>query len=300
MEKTLLLLSYIVFILYCSGVSQSLSTGTSDSLKTIHTAPASSGDSAHPVAAQKTQDVNQASTGTMIRDTVYMVNESQEKPFRERFRNHLDSFKERGYSASGGPAYGFCAVNMKPVKDLIALDPFLYDKQFNFNEKHNYEMVIMSGGYGYMAFGKGIRIGGGGVHGTIQPYAYYKADSIVTLSIETSFGGFLFEKAGSQKKWNYCGGGLLGGGSIQVSALRGKKTFFTNDFETTDANKKKAHFLLLEAHGGVSYSFFPLFHVGLNVSVPAFISPEGFGGFTGDFYTVNPVVVLKILFGNLG
>ena len=63
----------------------------------------------------------------------------------------------------------------------------------------------------------------------------------------------------------------------------------------------KAEFFVLEAHGACSYTVVPgFFHLGIEASLPAFLSKEGFRGYVNDFYTINPGMKLKFIFGNLG
>lgn len=298
MNKTFQLIPCVVFAVSLTGVSQSISTATPDSANSIHTKTlVASNNSSQPVAAFKPQDVK--STSPLGLDTASQATE--ERTAKSGVKTRLASIKERGRGASGGPAYGFSAINMRPVKNLLSLYPALAGERFDFNRRHQYEMVIVSGGYGYVAIDKGMHIGGGGVHGKLRRDASYMNDSVSTLTVETSFGGFLFERTGSQNKWNYTAGGLLGGGNIQASVCRQISKTALTDFERRNMLQKKADFFLMEAHGGLSYSFFPLFHLGLNVSVPVFISPEGFFDKPGDgFVTLNPMVVFKVMIGTLG
>ena len=247
------------------------------------------------------QTRNDTTITRVIRDTVYVVDKPPAPRFTLRFKDRLALLKEQKKGLSAGPAYGIAVVNIKPVKELLASDPFLRTLNFSFNEKINYETFFLSGGSIFIRFGNDIRLGATGMHGTKQYSSnVYTKDSVINLSIETSFGGFLIERAAARNRWTWYGGCVLGGGSLKAWAQRGTQTSMTNTFQTTDVNKKEANVMVIEAHGGATFSFFPIFHVGISVSAPGFISPEGFGGFTNDFYSVNPVVALKILFGNLG
>lgn len=233
------------------------------------------------------------------KDTVYVLEKSAIKNGDNNFRKRVDDLKKRGYGFAGGPYYGISGINMKPVEKLCEIDPYLKSKTFYFS-KYHYEPFILSGGMGLAGIGNGMRIGGGGAHGSKKlSSAPFQNDSIVILETKVSYGGFIFEKVFQKNKWNIKGGGLIGGGNYNVSVRRSNTVFQEDYFEEND-NTTKARFFCLTPYGGCSYSFFPIFHLGVNISLPVFISTEGFSSATGDFYTMNPALLLKFIFGNLG
>ena len=99
-------------------------------------------------------------------------------------------------------------------------------------------------------------------------------------------------------------GGYLGGGSIQLSTQEFDQNdysaFRSFDDDAEEENRIQAGFGLLEVHGGATYSLTNFFHLGMELTIPVFVSLDGFAPYTTEFVTPNPGINLKIIFGNLG
>jgi hypothetical protein len=156
----------------------------------------------------------------------------------------------------------------------------------------------MSGGTGYIGFGDGFRLGGGGMSGEKQ-FDCRTSDTI-SLTAKISYGGFLVEKALLYNRWNLSIGGMLGGGNINVS-LTESDFYDWNDLDYDDDSEgEKAVFFLFEPHIGLTYTILYFLHIGADITLPTFMSLDKFNSYTDDFITVNPGFHVKLLFGNLG
>ena len=290
--------AYGLLVLAAHSVSATDSTQTGASQKAL-TEQAGS----HSTMVQEDRGNSEQPDDVIVvketKDTVYVLDKAAIKNGNGTIKRKVERFSNKGYGFSGGPFYGLAGINIKPVKTLCGKDPYLRNKRFYFSSYH-FEPVIMSGGAGLAGIGSGIRIGGGGVHGSKKfTSAPFNGDSVITLEVGVSYGGFIFEKVFKRDKWHIKTGGLIGGGSMKVSVRR-SNTVFSDDYLDDDDKKTTAGFFCLNPYGGCSYSFFPIFHVGVDISLPVFLSTEGFSSAAGDFYTVNPGILFKFIFGNLG
>ncbi|MBN1984294.1 MAG: hypothetical protein JW795_22405 [Chitinivibrionales bacterium] len=217
----------------------------------------------------------------------------------DNIKEKVQSFLKQGFGFGGGPLYGTYAINTRPVKDYIISNPELRTKLFlTLLKDHDFTQLFVAGGFGYGGLGSGVRIGGMGMEGEknfiSQPYG---ADSMVTLSMTVSWGGFLFERALYEKEnVVFSSGGLFGGGSLALRSMKYKNSSITSVWI---GRADVADFICFEAHSSVAYSLFQLFHIGCSVSVPLFFAVEGFSPRTSEFITINPGFAIKIIFGNL-
>jgi hypothetical protein len=241
------------------------------------------------------------------KDTVYIAKKSGFASTIRRRKREVSTWRKKGFGIGGGPTPAFHAISMSPVKELAERTPALQGKSFDFGPL-DYRPVRMRGGMGYFGFGNGLRIGGGGSGGKTDIISdRFSGDSSLVLETHTGYGGFLIEKAFVRNRFNFNLGGYLGGGDIEV---RVKHVDFSTmewidfDGEVNTSDKIEANFMLIDLHGGFTYTIVPIFHVGLNVSAPTFISPNGFSSpavpYSSEFFTINPGVQLRIIFGNLG
>ncbi len=253
-------------------------------------------------AVQQAPGVRKGGNAIVIketRDTVYVVDASSVREPAGDVRDKVDHFHEKGFGVCGGPLYGLYAVNINPVKRLCEKDPFLAGKTFHFSHT-SYEPFGGVGGMGCIGIGNGFRIGGGGMHARKSFISeLFSGDSILSITVHVGYGGFIVAKAAKLRKWNIKGGGIIGGGTMDIKAAYGKSGSAFEGDEDEDL-KATAHFFSLCPYYGISYSFFRIFHIGADVSLPIFISVDGFSPWVPDFYTVNPGISLKIIFGNLG
>jgi hypothetical protein len=204
----------------------------------------------------------------------------------------------------GGPLVGVNAINVKPVKDLVDRVQPLAGRDFGFN-RYGEEPFLMKGGLGYGGVGNGMRLGGGGLHGSRRFVSAKRAgdSAVVVMDVDVSYGGFLIEKAFVRNRCTITAGGMIGGGNFEVKAQMvdtSEYSIFERDRVNPDGAKISAQFFNLEAHGAFTYTVCPIFHLGMDVSIPVFISTNGFEPYTADFATVNPGIRVRLIFGNLG
>ncbi|MBN1577332.1 MAG: hypothetical protein JW913_12310 [Chitinispirillaceae bacterium] len=226
-------------------------------------------------------------------DTVFIFDKRVFKHIARDWRRNIDLFRQRGYGASGSMSYGANAIFIGPVKDLVEHDPHFSNERFHLND-YGFAPFLMSGGAGYIGFGEGFRLGGGGMSGTLLSDC--STNDTVSLSTRVGYGGFLIEKAFINKRWNFSVGGMLGGGAFTVSII--ENSLF--NWDDRDDEGRRAAFFLFEPQAGLSYTFLYFFHVGAGITVPSFMSLDKFGPYTDDFFTVNPGLHIKLIFGNLG
>ena len=256
----------------------------------------------HPATENKANDIVVVKEDL---DTVFIFDKSVLRHVARDWRNNIDIFRQRGYGASGSSIYGADAIFIRPVEELTENHPELSDKRFDFG-RFGFEPFLMSGGSGYVGLGEGFRLGGGGMSGERKfRSSRFNGDSILVLNTKVSYGGFLIEKCFIHNRWNLNTGGMIGAGSIKVTKSEQINTFFygenENPFDIDDSKgSHRAVFFLLEPHCGFSYTFFYFFHVGATVTLPTFMSLEKFDIYTDDFFTVNPGLHTKLIFGNLG
>jgi hypothetical protein len=251
---------------------------------------------AKPDAAQNT-DANMESTMNVgARDTVYLMEKWHHHSFwKEEGARQL--WREKGYGVGGGFTPAVMAIDCRPVKELVANLPAVNANGYTFGTL-NYQPIYVSGGMGYLGVGNDVRIGGAGLSG--EKYLVgngISSDSTNTLRLRVEYGGFLLEKAFVHYRANYLVGGSIGGGTLTATARTGQIPAQGSDRVYTSVT---ANFLLMEAHGGVTYSILPWLHMGADASLPFFYAAEGFQGYTTPFVTVNPVFRARIMLGNLG
>jgi hypothetical protein len=265
--------------------------------KTTITVTSGAGDSSDVVVVRETQD------------SVYVVNTADLPVMLKKSKDKVGVLRKKGLGIGGGPTPGFYAINMGPVHDLAQRAAPLRDRQFHYGPL-DYRAFYMRGGVGYIGLGNGLRIGGGGAQGSSEmTSSLYSGDSAAILSTKVHFGGLLVEKAVVLNRINGVIGGYIGGGSTEVAVklVDMANASWFNDDGVTNINQTgdmKAEFMYLELHGGFTYTILPIFHIGLDVSAPMFLSPNGFASplvpYSSEFFTINPGIRAKIIFGNLG
>jgi hypothetical protein len=170
---------------------------------------------------------------------------------------------------------------------------------FDFGDLSRYRPVVSYCGGGYVGITNGFRIGGFFQGGKTRITSNIKEDNSLSATTEIEFGVFMVEKAFVKNRFNIITGGGFGFGNMEVITWLDKKG--DDDWSEDKDTYAKAEFLVLEAHGTCSYTVVPgFFHLGVEASLPAFLSKEGFRGYVNDFYTIDPGMKLKFIFGNLG
>jgi hypothetical protein len=243
------------------------------------------------------------------KDTVQLLSRETAGAFLESINGKKRTARERGYGGGIGPSMSMYAINMGPVSEL--LDYMRGDVAFeNSGLKIDkpFAPFQLSGICFYGAVGNGLRIGGNFLSGS-RSYSSRRDDTTYNLEINPSFGGLLIEKATVHDNFNLFLGGMIGAGTIEVRPSKTTNPFTSIPLNTDNGkvsfNKLKAGSLLLEMHGGFTYTMINWLHLGAELSAPVFFSPSGFvttGGhnITSGFISLNPGVRLRIMIGNIG
>ena len=238
-----------------------------------------------------------------IRDTIHILTKEGATALLESFHLKKRTTRDRGYGGGIGVLVNCYAINLKRAKEALGKDDGA--SGLSFPIEGTYETFLMVGGLVYGGIGKGVRIGGGGMGGS-RTYSVQHNDSVITADITVGMGGFLLEKCFVKKNWNLQFGGLLGGGSITIDKYARKSdNVITQQNSSTTNNTRDAGFMLIELHGGFTYSLLSWLHLGINCSTPFFISPDGFTSkdnihITNGFFSLNPGVFFRIILGNIG
>ena len=244
------------------------------------------------------------------KDTVQLLSREGTHAFLETLRGKKRGARERGYGGGLGPTPGIFAINFRPVHELLEVisrdDEF---RNINFPIEGTWQGFFLMGLTGYGALGNGLRIGGS-FRGGSKSYSIRTGDSTYSLEINTTFGGFLLEKAAVAGSMNWFMGGMAGGANIRVQPSKATTVLSSissqvNGTSPQTFNKLRAPSLLLELHGGFTYTMINWFHVGLDLSTPLFFSPSGFRttgnqSLTDGFVTINPGFRFRIILGNIG
>lgn len=259
-------------------------------------------------ASENELDKDFRKTMRNIKDTIQILTKEGAKSFLGSFVGRKRNTRERGFGGGLGPVIGLYSVNTKSIEKLINTFPRL--TRFRSKFDGSYETFVLMGGMGYGAVGNGLRIGGGG-RGGEKTYSIPIDDTTThTLEVSLGFGGVLIEKCFVANKMNIFLGGMAGGGGIDVTDLLIDNIYIDDIDDVIDNGKKEnntfsAGFMLLEFHGGFTYTLIPWLHMGLDISMPFFVSPSGFKSRAGigvgeGFMTMNPGLRIRIIFGNIG
>jgi hypothetical protein len=131
-------------------------------------------------------------------------------------------------------------------------------------------------------------------------------DSITTLRFVPVYGGFNFDKVFHFGRMSLSMGGMLGGGAyllfMREYDLDESAAFVTVDSDTANEKSVRVGFawaplMTAEARVGTMVDLAPVFHIGLDGVLLMNYSPEGFDVATGNFFSVNPGVRLRLVFG---
>ena len=245
---------------------------------------------------------------TAPKDTVELLSKEGTHAFLESFRGKKRGSRERGYGGGIGAMPGIFVLNMRPVHELLDVITSSSDfRNISFPLHSNYQGFFMMGIIGYGALGNGLRVGGSYQSGS-RSYSTREHDTTYTIDVHTSFGGFLLEKAAVAGNMNWFAGGLAGGAVIDVNPSKASNVFSTIDIDDAagrEFNKLSASALLLELHGGFTYTMVGWFHIGGELSTPLYFSPSGFKtpngqSITNGFVSVNPGLRIRIILGNIG
>ncbi|MBN1758009.1 MAG: hypothetical protein JW863_06820 [Chitinispirillaceae bacterium] len=265
------------------------------------------GKTADHSGSSRKDTVETAEESRQPKDTVELLSKEGTRAFLESFGRKRGS-RERGYGGGIGAMPGIFVMNMRPVHQL--LDAITSSSDFSeiaFPINSNLQGFFMMGITGYGALGNGLRVGGSYQSGS-RSYSTREHDTTYTVDVHTSFGGFLLEKAAVTGPMNWFVGGMAGGAEIDVNPSKASNLFSTIDIRSEigkSYNRLSAPALLLELHGGFTYTMVNWFHIGGELMTPLYFSPSGFKtsagqSVTNGFVTVNPGFRIRIILGNIG
>jgi len=251
-------------------------------------------------------------TGTsdqhVAKDTVELLSRESTESFLHSLSGKRRGTRERGFGGAIGMVMGVYAIDMHPVDELVTFmknDAAFANARITIDK--SFAFFQFSGICGYGAVGSGLRIGGTYNSGS-RSYTTQFDDTTYNIEINPSFGGFLIERALVIENVNVYFGGIIGGGNIKVKPSKATNAFtsITIDSENrTNFNELNARSLLLEAHGGFTYTMVNWFHIGADLSAPLFFSQSGFvtpgeHSVTNGFVSINPGICIRIMLGNIG
>lgn len=247
---------------------------------------------------------------TRYKDTVQLLSSEGTNAFLETLRGKKRGARERGYGGGLGPTPGIFLVNMRPVNELLDVIRSGNDfSNISFPVEGTWENFFLMGITGYGALGSGLRIGGC-FRGGSRSYSTHYNDSTFSIEVSSRFGGLLIEKAMVSGSMNWFLGGMVGGSSLEVTPS--KVSNFVSSIPTHTGEivprtytTLSAPALLVELHGGFTYTMTRWFHVGLDLATPLFFAPSGFRtpseqSITNGFITINPGLRIRIILGNIG
>ncbi len=241
-----------------------------------------------------------------VKDTIQLLTKEGAKAFLNSFIGKKRGSRKRGYGGGLGPVVGLHTVNLEPVKELIPIFPSKYNGyKLALTSIHgNYDNFLLIGGLGYGGIGNGFRIGGGGRGGS-RSYSVVYNDTTWVTKVSVGYGGFLAEKCFIKNRANWFIGGMIGGGNISVTPSYTTGVFEEVSDDNYDFNELKASFMLLEFHGGFTYTMVSWLHIGMDISTPFFLAPDGFKNntdrsLTNGFMTINPGLRIRFILGNIG
>jgi hypothetical protein len=220
-----------------------------------------------------------------------------------------DAGEGRRGNAAGGVSVQTLWLNAKPIQDLTMRDRYLKGKSFDLTKR----LTPMIGLTSYRESNAGLRTGLGAWVG----YKLYQSetyrvtdnlgvhDSMTALRVIPVYGGFQLEKGFRFWHMDAHAGALLGGGAYVVHKTSidvGNPSVFTDPDRDTASSSvagdwAMAGFGTVELNAGMLFSVAPVLQIGLDGVLNVVYSPEGFGVGYGDFYSVNPGVRLRLLFG---
>jgi hypothetical protein len=259
-------------------------------------------------SADQNESVNQTSnneTSPKI-DTIdgAMLVISKFKKIQTVLESSISKARMQGYGGGIIIQPMILGLRTKPVHKLVKQD--LQLRKFIFQDfiDHSYKSLLVNGVWLYGGVGNGVRIGFGGWGGecffgsNVTP-----SDSLMTLSVQTGFGGLMLEKAFIHKNLNFITGGVIGAGSIRVTKSYQDADIFSGAYWNEDLQNEaeaKARLIGLELHTGITISLLPWWHLGLDLNSHFLLSVNGFGGTVNTFGIVNPGLRLRVVLGNLG
>jgi hypothetical protein len=238
-------------------------------------------------------------------DTILVLTAKTQEKFLKAFADKRRTTRERGIGGCIGFSPGIFWIDMDPVRSLARRVKELND--INFDLSGRYKSLSLMGGLLYGGLGNGMRIGLEGRGGS-RSITKDAGDTTYFMDISMGYGGLLLEKSFVVKDINLQLGAVMGAGGVTVDrnhSVGGSGFSSFNESQGEPDGSASATIMLLQVHGGFTYSVFPWLHIGVSGAAPMFFSPGGFQGrdgrnITDGFSTVNYGLQLRIMLGNLG
>jgi len=217
-------------------------------------------------------------------------------------------------AGAGGFEVGIQHIDLTPIKDFMSKD--LSIGGFDFDQNRFFSLGFL--GYAGPAR-NGMRIG---IKSDIAYNVLYSnewtsrrkdtlktsladstVDSIGMLHIAYANIGAIAEKSiRIFDNFNIYAGGMMGIGAMMVIEDRRELDgefikLHDSDDSLSEANFRIAPMWVFDVHGGATYSFTRWMHIGFDASMLWNYAPVGFGTRYGSFWTVNPGIRARIVFG---
>ncbi len=206
-------------------------------------------------------------------------------------------------------------IDNGPLDELIKKEGSLKDLSFKFHQRNSNFMLGLGGIHDH---GNGFRTGFS-LHGGYKSFhsetftggaSRALRDSVAILRMIPAYGGFTFDKAYRFYDMTLSFGTMLGGGAFilhrQFYDVEESGAFTSTGPDTSDDDDETvgewacAPIFAFDLHAGVSFELSPLLHLGVEAVALCFYSPEGYGYATGEFFTVNPGLRLRLSIGRAG
>lgn len=250
-------------------------------------------------------DTEQKNAPHAHKDTVQILSKESTSSFLKSITGNKRGGRQRGYGGGLGPTPGSYAVNLDNIHEPVSVIQDAWNIDLNIDD--SYKTFFLMGLTGYGGVGNGMRIGGSFCSGSIT-YSSRKDTNTYTLGVKASFGGLLLEKAMVTGSMNWLVGGMAGGAKIELNPYitRNFVPSVSDEYDTEEYSTISASSLLLELHGGFTYTMVSWFHIGIDISTPLFFCPSGFKSPNGQsfsesgFTTINPGLRIRIILGNIG
>lgn len=225
----------------------------------------------------------------------------------------------------GGITPSLLWIDMAPIEAVVKNEADLGRYNFDFSDN----MFMTFGATGYGGNSCGMKFGGTGSFGFrkfissqmtvpirdslgnvfVQSGDTVKTDSVAHLITMIAYGGFTVEKSFEVANCMFGIGGMFGGGALILNKAFKENRKGTSAFSNTPAEAdtsmedisswSAAPLTCFDVHANLSYRLAPGIVIGTEAYALFFHSSSGFNMNTDSFFTANPGVRLKLIFGNV-
>lgn len=226
---------------------------------------------------------------------------------------------EQSIGGSGVFEIGLTRLDLDPIKKIVKGD--LDKGGFDFDE-NTFATVGLIGYAGQKRNGMRIGLGAWAGYNSLysDEWSVRAGDSLIRLGSDTivdsiiqlhlifAHGGLVVERSFKVfENFNLYAGGMIGGGAMVAIEDRKlangafNKPDDDTDWESDSCNYENrvawAPLWALDIHGGFTFSLTRWFHLGLDGSTLFYYSSGGFQSKYGNFWTVNPGIKIRFVFG---